>query len=117
MQVQNQADSGKVHGQRSALSRDARAEVVLITPAMAQELLLMNTFNRPLSAAKVAKYAALMKAGAWAYNGEGSISISRTGKLLNGQHRLHAIVNSGVACLMVIAHGVLDSAFATIDAS
>ncbi len=92
------------------------AKVVVVTPEMAKELLSMNMLNRPLSKVKVDRYAASMRAGLWRYNGEG-LSIGRSGRLLNGQHRLHAIIASGVSCEMVIAYGVAEENFSTLDSA
>ena len=65
-----------------------------VTPDMARTYLKSNTHNRPLDAARVSKYAADMRAGRWLVSPE-TISFDEHGVLLNGQHRLGAIVESG----------------------
>jgi len=88
--------------------------LVTITPQMATELLGANTRNRPLSAATVDKLASLMKDGRWEFNGD-TITFSRTGVLIDGQHRLAAIAQSGFSVKALIVRGVEDRVFATKD--
>lgn len=73
-----------------------RANIISISPAKASELLNLNTNNfRNIDSHRVKKYARAMKLGFWEENGE-PIHIYEDGTLANGQHRLHAIVDSGV---------------------
>lgn len=82
------------------------ARVETITPAIAQEYLKKNCDNnRRLQETRVKSYAETMKRGAWQTNGE-AIVFNENGILVNGQHRLAAIVKSGVAVDMVIIRGV-----------
>ena len=61
--------------------------------------------NRRISRAVVKRYAAIMRSGNWEENGE-SISISKDGTLLNGQHRLTAIIEANVTVKMLVVYGV-----------
>lgn len=85
-----------------------------ITPSKAKELLETNVSNRSLRQTKVEQYAKDMKIGKWMHNGE-SIKISKTGKLLDGQHRLEACVLAGVAFKTDVSYGLDDGVFTTID--
>lgn len=79
-----------------------------ITPEMAQEYLKFNTENyRSLSKDRVISYAADMKNGRWQFNGE-SIKFSENGQLIDGQHRLQAIIRAGVPVDMLVIRGVKD---------
>jgi hypothetical protein len=69
------------------------AEIRTITPADAKALLEMNTSNRTLNKAAVNRYAAAMARGEWLV-GNDAICIGKDGLLLNGQHRLNAVVLS-----------------------
>lgn len=90
-------------------------DLVLITPERATSYLEKNTCNRKLDKARVNHYAACMKDGKWFQEtGEGVI-ISTTKKLLNGQHRLHAIIKANVSILMPVMSDVSDEAFKFID--
>ena len=68
---------------------------VQITPQLAQKWLRRNYFNRNLRKDVVREYARCMKKGLWGES-ESCITISRHGMLLNGQHRLNAVMMSGV---------------------
>lgn len=89
-------------------------EVVTITPEIAGNLLSRNTQNRPLSEARVQKYAREMTEGRWLMNGE-PILFDRHGKLINGQHRLYACIRSGVSFECVVGQGLGDDVFPTLD--
>ena len=78
----------------------------LITPEKAQEYLKFNIENyRSLSKDRVLSYAGDMKNGKWQLNGE-AIKFDSEGVLIDGQHRLHAIVRAGVPVEMLVIRGV-----------
>jgi len=90
----------------------------LITPAVAQELLDATppgTNFRKLSENEARKYARFMAAGTFrSLNGQ-TISIDNDGAIVDGQHRLRAIVISGQSLWMLVVRGVETSDAATID--
>lgn len=90
-------------------------EKILITPAMAKELLEKNISNRRVKPKVVAKYATDMLNGLWLEDTGETISISILGVLLNGQHRLLAIIKSNTSHKMHIATNVPDEVFRVID--
>lgn len=81
--------------------------VTKVSPGLAKTWLKANTQNRALNKAHVKKLAAQMKSGRWILNGE-TISFDDSGVLLNGQHRLNAVIESGMTVDMAIATGVVD---------
>jgi len=85
-----------------------------ITPDMAKTYLKSNTHNRPLDPARVAKYAADMRAGRWLVSPE-TISFDEHGVLLNGQHRLAAIVESSVTVKFLVVMGMDPMVLLMID--
>ncbi|UZW61824.1 hypothetical protein [Lysobacter enzymogenes] len=87
---------------------------VVVTPELATAWLRRNEANRKLRHRAVAEYAQAMQRGLWKTTGE-SIKFSKTGRLLDGQHRLAAIVDSGIALSMVVVTGLDNSAFDAID--
>jgi len=90
-------------------------KVLTITPALAVQWLdTKNAHNRPVSNSTVDRYAQEIKAGNWQLNGE-SIKFGKNGQILDGQHRLKAIVkaNADIECLVV--YGVENKTFNTID--
>lgn len=88
--------------------------VEVITPELAKEYLLSNTKNRTLSKRTVLLYADIMRRGQWELTHEG-ISFDGYGRLLDGQHRLEAIISSGVSVKMVVARGLSSDTFAVIN--
>lgn len=90
------------------------SNVQTITPEYAAELLAKNFLNRPVNKITVDDYAAQMSKDLWKLNGE-PILISSTGNLIDGQHRLHACIQSGKPFQTVIITGVDASTFDTID--
>lgn len=68
-----------------------RAEIIKITPEMAQQMLTYNSSNRKLRNHIVKLYAKQMLDGDWHLTGQG-ITFGKNGQLLDGQHRLSAIV-------------------------
>lgn len=92
----------------------AASGIELITPELASKYLEANKANRRIRAHKVEMYARDMTAGRWQLNGQG-ISFSSSGMLLDGQHRLHAIVKSGVSVQMNVVRGLDRTAGATMD--
>lgn len=88
--------------------------IVKIDPEMALRLLRTNKNNRKISRQKIIQYSSAMKAGKWVLNGE-TIKFNETGELIDGQHRLHAIVYSGVSVPIEICFDAPKDAFQTID--
>lgn len=76
-----------------------------VTPGIAAEFLLRNHNNRPVKDSRVAQFADMMSRGEWPYTGE-AIKFDTNGDLLDGQHRLLAIVRSGVVLKMHVIYGL-----------
>jgi hypothetical protein len=87
---------------------------VLITPLIAAKWLSKNPSNRPLRPVLVKQYADDISAGKWQQNGE-TIKKSEDDELLDGQHRLHAIVRAQVPVKMLVVTGLSRNSFQTID--
>ncbi len=91
-----------------------RADVLTVTPELAKEWLDRNVHNRPIRKNKVVNYARDMQAGNWALNGE-AVKFAIDGVLLDGQHRLHAIVAAGVPVQMLVVSGLANNTQTTMD--
>lgn len=74
----------------------------------------VNEGNRNIREGRVSSYASQMKSGQWQLTGE-PIIYSRTGRLLNGQHRLHASIQAGVPFTTVVVRGVEEETYAVLD--
>ena len=100
-----------------------KVELVTITPAIAQQMLSGNTKNRNVRETKVAEITGAMVRGEYdGLNGE-TIKFgpwraghgNPFGMLLDGQHRLRAVVRSGCSVQMFVAYNVNPQAQETID--
>lgn len=89
--------------------------VLEVTPQLAKEWLDRNTHNRNLRERAIAAYARDMKTGNWAENGE-AIKFAADGTLLDGQHRLSAIIEADVTIRMLIVTGLQSADQETMDA-
>ena len=86
-----------------------------ITPQLAKDLLSGNLHNRSVSKNRVHYYAEIMKRGEWdGRNGE-SIKITRDGEITDGQHRLLAVIESGIPTEMMVVYNVSLQSQETID--
>lgn len=92
----------------------ATSIVETINPEKAQEYLNMSGGNRNISTPIVNSYALSMKQGKWMLNGE-PIVFDIDGVLLNGHHRLHAIIKAGVPIQTFVTRGVEHESFTTFD--
>lgn len=84
-----------------------KAEIMTVTPEMAKEMLNGNTINRTVGNSVVERYALDMKNGNWGLGGNG-ISIDKNGRLLDGQHRLLAVIKAGVPVDMLICSDIAE---------
>ena len=89
-------------------------EILDVTPELAEQWLSKNSKNRNLRAQVIASYARDMQTGSWVLNGE-TVKISSAGQLLDGQHRLSAVVEAAVTVPMIVVSGVEASAMPTVD--
>lgn len=85
-----------------------------ITPEMAREILANNPINRNLRKGLVLRYKTDILAGRWLYNGS-SIILAKSGRLLDGQHRLTAIVEADMPIDCELITDLDEDVFATID--
>lgn len=93
---------------------DHNVQVETITPELAEEYMGKNTHNRNIRNYRVDAYAEDMVNGAWQWNGE-AIKFSESGQLLDGQHRLLAIIKAQVSIPMLVVRGLPNSTQHTMD--
>lgn len=86
---------------------------VMMTPELAKTYLELNTRNRSISQNHVKFLSREMQAGRWKLNGD-TICLSKT-RLIDGQHRLLAIIDSGMAFPMLVIEELEDEVFDTKD--
>lgn len=91
-----------------------KVEVLDIGPAEAKTMLIRNHSNREIRNHYVTSLARQMRKGFWKLAGD-PIRISTDGDLLDGQHRLSAIVESGTTQQFVVVKNVEASAQTVMD--
>lgn len=85
-----------------------------VTPEQAQAWLNKPAKNRKISQRRVGLYAAMMKRGDWMLTNQG-IAIDEYGMLIDGQHRLSAIVEAGVPVELLVIRAAPNKAQLVID--
>lgn len=89
--------------------------IVTVTPQKAAAWLQKGGKNRRVSQAQVGSLAREMQEGRWSLNGQ-TIKFLQSGELFDGQHRLHAVLQSGCTIQTLVVFGIHDpNAFQTVD--
>jgi len=88
---------------------------VLVTPELAAEWLQRNPNNRDFKDNIAKNYAQLMTRGEFSQSSPIPISFDEKNNLLDGQHRLQAVIISGKSVCMTIAENVPAENFKIID--
>lgn len=92
-----------------------RSESILVSPELAKEWLSRSAGNPrygqegKVNRSVVTKYASDMKKGRWQLTHQG-IAFNEDGALVDGHHRLRAVIESGVPVMMYVTYGVSDEA-------
>lgn len=90
----------------SMAGTELRTEKYLVTPQVATRWLKQNTeSNRKPSIRTIEAYAREMQAGRWQLTHQG-IAFNQSGELVDGQHRLHAVVAADVSVEMMVTTGL-----------
>lgn len=85
-----------------------------ITPEVAHAYLTHNVSNRPIKQQIVELYAKQMTDGLWVLSND-AITFAANGDLMNGQHRLSAVIKSGKTCDFMVTRNMPQEAFAVMD--
>jgi len=99
----------------SIVGTDEHTEIVSVTPNIARAWLARNTSNRKIQPDRVRLYAEAIRNGTWEVHGQG-LTFSKEGVLLDGQHRLNAIIDAGMPARLSVFLGARQSAVDGIDA-
>ena len=91
-----------------------RVEQLEITPEMALAMLQGNAGNRKADKSRIRQYAADMKAGRWKLSPQ-TVSIAADGRVVDGQHRLYALVDSDTTQPFLVVFDADAETFDVID--
>lgn len=87
----------------------------LVTPELALQLLEANKNNRRIKTPRLLQYTQEILKGNWKPDTGETIKISKTGRILDGQHRLMAVVKAKIPVHFHIVYGVEDNVFDVLD--
>lgn len=93
------------NGKPVAAEHGLRSQWMDVTPEIAQRWLENNFRNRPIAEDVVAAYARDMTNGIWVPTHQG-VAFNDQDALIDGQHRLHAIVRCGKTVRMMVTFGL-----------
>jgi len=96
------------------MSEKIKSEIKLVTPELAKTYLLSNEQNRRIRSGWVNYLAYCIRNNEWKLTHQG-IAFSDQGRLLDGQHRLMAIVKADISTQVMISYGWDESVFSAID--
>jgi hypothetical protein len=90
------------------------AEVLMVTPELAEQMLKTSTGNRKLRQWYVDLLASAMRRGEWRLTSQGA-GFDEEGHLKDCHHRLTACVKSGVTIPLAVVYGLPLDAYEVID--
>lgn len=96
------------------MSAGLASEITLVTPDMARDYLTRNHSNRRLGKAAIRALAGAINRGEWQLTHQG-LAFDEDGNLLDGQHRLHAVIAADTAVPMMITTGLPRASFTALD--
>jgi len=99
---------------RHTKNNNVRTRILTIGPKEAAALLAANIDNRKVRHGRVKYYASVMKEGGWRLTHQG-IAFCKDGRALDLQHRMLAIIESGVEIDLMVTEGLSPEAFEAID--
>lgn len=91
-----------------------KTEMRRITPEMAKTMLERNTENRHVRRSHIKSIADAITRGEWKVTHQG-IAFAKDGRLLDGQHRLSAIIDADQPVMMMVSWDVEEEAFFALD--
>ncbi len=97
-----------------ANQNNVQVRIETITPEIAKELLQNQARNRKWKRSEIDNHKSEMTQGNWQINGQ-TIVINNRGQMVDGQHRLMALIESGMTLPFIVVRGVAQEAVKTID--
>lgn len=91
-----------------------KTKVITVTPQDAERFLSTMCNNRMQRPRHITDLAAAVGRGEWGMTGQ-PIIFSDTGKLLDGQHRMRAVIASGVSVQFLAVYGIDESMYSKMD--
>jgi hypothetical protein len=92
----------------------AKVRIVNVTPRLAKTWLAENTHNRSIRERQVDALVGVIQRGEWHLSND-AITFNGDGTLLNGQHRLRAVIEADAAVPMLVLRDIPQSAQDVMD--
>lgn len=96
------------------MNKNITATFEYIDPEIAEQFLAKNTQNRPLQKHHVKYLAKEMLEGRWQFNGD-AIVFDINNVMRQGQHRMQAVIQTGLGFWFLVVRGIDPAAFSTMD--
>ncbi|MFF2748529.1 hypothetical protein ACFVVA_23705 [Kitasatospora sp. NPDC058048] len=90
------------------------SRIIKVTPDIAGTFLSRNSVNRRLDVGRVRALAEAILRGEWKLTHQG-IAFDKDGVLIDGQHRLHAIIEANTPVEMFVFNGLSNDIFPVLD--
>lgn len=113
-QVRNRQEQAQVQDHGVARLGPIETRWELVTPPMAESYLKANTRNRRMIDDLAKRYAMDLKQGQWSITHQG-VAFSVSGALVDGQHRLAAIIIAGVPSWLLVTRGLSEDSIEVLD--
>lgn len=101
--------------EQNRLINEIFIQKVLMTPSLAKKLLSTMVNNRNLNKNSLSKIIEDIETGQWVSNNGESIKINNEGRLMDGQHRLQAIINTNKPLEIYITFNCHINSINTVD--
>ena len=93
---------------------DATMKQEVVTPEVASQYLRANIVNRKLRPTVVKRYEEEMRQNSWTLTSD-AIAFDEDGNLIQGQHRLNAVVKTGLAQVFWVARNMPNDSRQNLD--
>ena len=98
----------------TATNTQPKTVIQSINPTLAAKYLGKMPFNRRLARKHVSALVEAIRLGDWRFNGD-PIRFNKPGELIDGQHRLNAIIESGATIDFLLVTELDEEAIETVD--
>ncbi|WP_405583529.1 hypothetical protein [Streptomyces sp. NBC_01190] len=102
------------HAEPEEPKQNPVSRIVKVTPALAETFLSRASVNRRLDMGRVRSLAGSILRKEWKLTHQG-IAFDEAGVLLDGQHRLHAIIEANIPVEMFVFDGLSEDVFPVLD--
>jgi len=106
--------SQRIRSKVPGAGQEVKTKIVVVSPHLASRWLERNRRNRRVREDRVTRYAEQIEDGEWMLSPD-AIAFDYNGSLINGQHRLKAIIEANEPAPFIVAIGLEPDAFKISD--